>query len=175
MLAKYILLVAATAAGFVAAQEKCTAQANFDLCMKNTQTSVDACGKVDYKCLCKAQKIKVDNCFPLCPNDPSKGSQEALESSYCTAADQVKEETTTTSAPAASTPTTTPVSGGSSEVSPSPTPSGTTTSTTGGNGTTTNTTGGSSTTSSPTGAGMVLTVSSGMVGLVAAAIVGLVL
>jgi len=80
-----IAIATATFAGFAAAQKKCPAQNILDECMKNAQAVVDGCDQTDYQCLCQTNKAKLE-CYINCPQDPTKGTQESLVSSWCVSA-----------------------------------------------------------------------------------------
>ncbi|KAF8458905.1 hypothetical protein BGX38DRAFT_1264624 [Terfezia claveryi] len=86
MLAKYFFVAAAAIVGGVMAV-KCDAQTQFDHCKQDMKkTYLDPCTAQDYSCLCKGNKIILNNCYTLCPQDDGKASQESVVSSWCVSA-----------------------------------------------------------------------------------------
>jgi cobalamin biosynthesis Mg chelatase CobN len=127
---KLVLAIAtATFAGFAAAQQKCTAQNILNECLKNAKAVVDACGQTDYKCLCQTNKAMLE-CYINCPQDPTKGTQESLVSSWCVSAggDATSSITSTPASSETSAPSSSGTSSGSSSEE-TPTESGKETST----------------------------------------------
>lgn len=117
MLAKYFFVAAAVVGGVMAA--KCDSQPQFDLCKQNMQGYIDACEPNEPQCLCRTNRDLLEHCYPLCPQDLGKGSQESTVSSWCVSAGGDKSSsvlvvtaTTTASTGATGTtyPTTTPTS-----------------------------------------------------------------
>ncbi|ORY93477.1 hypothetical protein BCR43DRAFT_527023 [Syncephalastrum racemosum] len=60
----------------------CADQTVFDQCKKNEQNYLDTCTNNDFACLCKWQTAMV-SCWNSCPDDQEKGTQQALQTTYC--------------------------------------------------------------------------------------------
>ncbi|KAF8474976.1 hypothetical protein BDZ91DRAFT_779525 [Kalaharituber pfeilii] len=137
MLFKYITAALVAGASLAFAADKCNAQANLDLCLKNSNRVAQRCGGTDYKCLCDTARIVLD-CYKFCPDDEGKAIQESVVVSWCetagggrTSTPQAASTTTTTSAvasdsavpPPSSTPDTTNTGRATSTEAPTPTES----------------------------------------------------
>ncbi|RPB28521.1 hypothetical protein L211DRAFT_833494 [Terfezia boudieri ATCC MYA-4762] len=85
MLAKYFFIAAAAIVGGVMAV-KCDSQTQFDLCKEDMKKTYLNCKDQDYQCLCNGNKIILSNCYPLCPQDDGRGTQESIVSSWCVSA-----------------------------------------------------------------------------------------
>ncbi|KAK9760702.1 hypothetical protein K7432_014994 [Basidiobolus ranarum] len=101
----------------------CTAQANFDLCIKNSQAELDKCGTQDFVCRCQQQQ-NVAQCYQQCPDDPIIQGQavgaKGLVTTYCGAVPSANSVTPSTPA-ASAVPSTNPSvpSAGNSNAVPS--------------------------------------------------------
>ncbi|KAF8418496.1 hypothetical protein EV426DRAFT_618433 [Tirmania nivea] len=169
MLAKYFFVAVAAIVGGVMGAYKCDSQLQFDLCKQDMQKYVDGCPLNNPQCLCRTNKVILNNCYALCPQDPGLGSQQSIVSSWCVSAGGDKEESPS-SVPVATPTTTGATSTGTDTTAPSNTETSTTTDTSRDNETETSTTSRSQSTGN---AGSMLAPAGFMVA--AAAVAGLVL
>ncbi|KAI9048666.1 hypothetical protein LZ554_007497 [Drepanopeziza brunnea f. sp. 'monogermtubi'] len=136
--------------------ETCGALPVLNQCISSTQIIAKACKPTDYSCLCDKWNVVVV-CFDVCPNDDRLSGIQNTAASYCAYAP------TTTSAIV--TPTKTPTPSSTSSGGPSPVAGGSTPAT---NGTSTGGSSGSSATGGANnvvlGAGSVMMCLAGLVG-----------